>query len=128
MNVAFLNPLFLFGLAGVILPILIHRITQKKTILRKFSAVHLIRRSQRITAKPQRLKHLLLLALRILAVAILVFMMAKPILIRPGSAELLKDGAMDVILDNSLSMGYSEESGSLYDGAKNAFKEIKSSY
>ncbi len=124
MNVAFINPLFLFGLAGMILPILIHRITQKKVILRRFSAVHLIRRSQRITAKPQRLKHLLLLALRILAVAILAFMMARPVLIRSGSAELLKDGAMVVILDNSLSMGYSEENGKRYDGAKKAFKEI----
>ncbi len=72
MNFTFLNPLFLFGLTGVILPILIHRITRKKVMVKKFSAVHLILQSQRITAKPQRLKHLLLLALRILAVAILV--------------------------------------------------------
>jgi hypothetical protein len=124
MNFTFLNPLFLFGLTGVILPILIHRITRKKVMVKKFSAVHLILQSQRITAKPQRLKHLLLLALRILAVAILVFMMARPVLIRPGFAELLDGGAKVVIFDNSLSMGYLEDRGRRYDIAQTALKEV----
>lgn len=123
MNLTFLNPLFLFGLTGVILPILIHRITRKKVMVKKFSAVHLILQSQRITAKPQRLKHLLLLALRILAVAILVFMMARPVLIRPGFAELMDGGAKVVIFDNSLSMGYLEDRGRRYNVAQTALKE-----
>ena len=68
MNLAFLNPLFLFGLAAGILPILIHRLIQRKAIPRDFSAVRLLLQSQRIMARPQRLKHILLLALRVLAV------------------------------------------------------------
>jgi len=124
MNLTFLNPLFLFGLTGVILPILIHRITRKKVMVKKFSAVHLILQSQRITAKPQRLKHLLLLALRILAVAILVFMLARPVLIRPGFAEILDGGAKVVIFDNSLSMGYLEDRGRRYDVVQTALKEV----
>jgi len=124
MNLTFLNPLFLLGLTGVILPILIHRITRKKVMVKKFSAVYLILQSQRITAKPQRLKHLLLLALRILAVAILVFMMARPVLIRPGFAELVDSGAKVVIFDNSLSMGYLEDRGRRYDIAQTALKEV----
>ncbi|UCD78343.1 MAG: BatA domain-containing protein [Desulfobacterales bacterium] len=123
MNLTFFNPLLLFGLAGVILPILIHRITRKKVTVKKFSAVHLILRSQQIAAKPQRLKHLLLLALRILAVAVLVFMMARPVLIRPGFAERMADGAKVVIFDNSLSMGYLEDRGRRYDIAQTALKE-----
>lgn len=123
MNLTFLNSLFLFGLAAAILPILIHRITQKKAIVRKFSAVRLLLQSQRISAKPQRLKHLLLLALRILAVATIVFMMARPVLVRPGFASLLRGGAQVVILDNSLSMGYREDRGQRYDLAKRAAKE-----
>ena len=123
MNLTFLNPLFLLGLAAGTLPILIHRLTQRKAVSRKFSAVRLLLQSQRITARPQRLKHLLLLALRILAVMTLVFMMARPVLIQQGFAALRSAGAKIVILDNSLSMGFSEERGVRYDLAKRAVRE-----
>lgn len=123
MNLIFLNPFLLFGLAAAALPILIHRITQKKAVVRKFSAVRFLLQSQQITARPQRLKHLLLLALRILAIATIVFMMARPVLVRPGSAGLLSGGAKVLILDNSLSMGYQADKGQRYDDAKNAAKE-----
>ncbi len=123
MSLTFLNPLFLFGLAAGIIPILIHRLTQRKAIPRKFSAVRLLLQSQRVTAKPQRLKHLLLLALRILAVLGIVFMMARPVLTRPGIAALRSEGAKVIILDNSLSMGFREQGGERYDLAKKAAKE-----
>ena len=123
MNLTFLNPLFLFGLAAGILPILIHRLTQRKAIQRKFSAVRLLLQSQRVTAKPQRLKHFLLLALRILAVLGLVFMMARPVFTRPGLASFGGGGAKVIILDNSLSMGFREQRGERYDLAKKAAKE-----
>ena len=123
MSLTFLNPLFLFGLAAGILPILIHRLTQRKAVPRKFSAVRLLLQSQRITARPQRLKHLLLLALRILAVMTLVFMMARPVLMRQGFATLRSSGAKVVIFDNSLSMGFREEKGERYDLAKRAARE-----
>jgi hypothetical protein len=123
MSLTFLNPLFLFGLTAGILPILIHRLTQRKAIQRKFSAVRLLLQSQRVTAKPQRLKHFLLLALRILAVLGLVFMMARPVFTRAGLASLGGGVAKVIILDNSLSMGFREERGERYDLAKKAAKE-----
>jgi len=123
MNFTFVNPFLLFGLAAVTLPILIHRIAKKKPVVRKFSAVRLLLQSQQITAKPQRLKHLLLLALRILAVVAMVLMMARPVLIRPGIAAFPDEGARVLILDNSLSMGYQEDRGQRYAIAKKAVKE-----
>jgi hypothetical protein len=69
------------------------------------------------------LKHLLLLALRILAVAIVVFLMARPMLMRPGFAALLKGGAKVLILDNSMSMGYLQDMGPRFDVAKKAAME-----
>jgi hypothetical protein len=123
MSLTFLNPLFLMGLAAAILPILIHRITRKKAAVRKFSAVRLLLQSERVTARPRRLKHLLLLALRILAVATIAFMMARPVLDRPGFAALLKRGAKVLILDNSLSMGFREDRGERFQVAKRAAKE-----
>jgi len=123
MSLTFLNPFFLFGLAAGILPILIHRLTQRKAIPRKFSAVRLLLQSQRVTARPQRLKHLLLLALRVLAVLGIVFMMARPVLTRPGIATLPSEGAKVIILDNSLSMGFREQKGERYGLAKKAARE-----
>ena len=123
MNLTFLNPFLLFGLAAAVLPILIHRITQKKANRRKFAALRLLLQSQFITAKPQRLKHLLLLALRIMAVAILVILMARPVVLRSEALAFLKEGAKVVILDNSLSMGYREDRGERYALAKRAVRE-----
>src|SRR5512139_275941 len=111
MSLTFINPYFLFGLAGGILPILIHRLIQKKAIPRTFSAVRLLLRSQRMVARPQRLKHLLLLFLRVLAVISLVFLVARPVLTQQGVLASGIRGAKIIILDNSLSMGYREENG-----------------
>jgi len=120
MNLTFLNPLLLAGLAAAMLPILIHRITRKKAVVRKFSAVRLLMQSQRVTARPQRLKHLLLLALRMFTVAAIVFMMARPVVVRPGVAALPDNGARVLILDNSMSMGFREDGGERFEIAKKA--------
>ncbi len=124
MNLTFINPYFLFGLAAGILPILIHRLIQKKAIPRTFSAVRLLLRSQRMMIRPQRLKHLLLLCLRALAVMSLVFMMARPVLTHQGILASGKKGAKAVIIDNSLSMSYREDKGDRYEMAKKAARGI----
>ena len=124
MSLSFLHPLFLLGLAAGILPILIHRLTKRKATQRKFSAVRLLLKSQQVVTRPQRLKHLLLLALRILAVLSLAFMMAQPVLSRQGLLAMKNEGAKVVILDNSLSMGYREDRGERYTLAKKAVKEV----
>src|SRR5512138_253019 len=104
MTINFINPWFLFALAAGILPILIHRLTRRKALTKKFSAVRLLIQSQQNLARPQRLKHFLLLALRILAVATLVFLVARPILIQPGLLAMSGEGATVILLDNSASM------------------------
>ena len=124
MSLTFINPLFLFGLAAGIVPILIHRLTKRKAIPKKFSAVRLLLQSQRVVARPQRLKHLLLLALRILAVVSLVLIMARPVLTHPSLLAMVDSGSKIVILDNSLSMGYREDMGDRFDLAKRAAKEV----
>ncbi len=125
MSLTFINPYFLFGLAAGILPILIHRLIQKKAIPRTFSAVRLLLRSQRMVARPQRLKHLLLLCLRVLAVMSLVFLMARPVMTQQGLLASGIRGAKIIILDNSMSMGYREENGEdRFHIAKKAAEEV----
>ena len=127
MTLSFLNPFFLFGLAATAIPILIHRLTKRKTLTQKFSAVRLLLESQRMVTRPQRLRHLLLLALRILAIMSLVFLMARPVLTEPGLLTPQQKG-MVMILDNSLSMTYREERGERYDLAKKAAKEVMENF
>lgn len=127
MSLSFLNPLFLFGLAAAAIPILIHRLTKRKALTQKFSAVRLLLQSQRMMTRPQRLRHLFLLALRILAVISLVFLMARPVLMEPGLLAQ-EESAKAIILDNSLSMGYREEKGERYDLAKKAVKEVMENF
>jgi hypothetical protein len=125
MSLTFINPYILFGLAAGILPILIHRLIQKKAIPRTFSAVRLLLRSQRMVARPQRLKHLLLLCLRVLAVMSLVFLMARPVLTQQGLLTSGIGGAKVIILDNSRSMGYREDNGEdRFQIAKKAAEEV----
>ena len=124
MNFAFSNPLFLFGLAAGVLPILIHRLIQRKAVPRDFSAVRLLLKSERIMARPQRLKHILLLALRVLAVVSLVLLMARPVMMPEALLAMAQGGGKVLILDNSLSMGYREERGERYDLARKAAKQV----
>jgi hypothetical protein len=124
MNLSFLNPLVLLGLVAGILPVLIHRLTKRDAIPRKFSAVRLLLQSQQVMAKPQRLKHLLLLALRVLAVLSLILMMARPVLTGPGFLAKGSEEAKVIILDNSLSMGYREDGGERLALAKKAAREM----
>ena len=129
MSLSFINPLFLFALAAGILPILIHRLTRRKAFTKKFSAVRLLIQSQQNMARPQRLKHFLLLTLRILAVVTLVFLVARPILIQPGLLATSGEGATVILLDNSASMGYRDEGGrKVRDGQEGGEKKLSRTF
>ncbi len=124
MSLTFLNPLILLGLAAAALPILIHRLTHRKAVRRNFSAVRLLLHSQNLMARPQRLKHLLLLGLRVTAIAALVIMAARPMLVRPGLLAVGEGGAKVLLIDNSVSMGYKDAQGQRYEHAKEAARHI----
>jgi hypothetical protein len=124
MNFSFLNPLFLVGLAAGVIPILIHRLTKRDAVTKRFSAVRLLLRSQQIMARPQRLKHLLLLALRVLAILTLVSLMARPVLTDPGFLTTGSEAPRIVIVDNSLSMGYREDGEERFSLAKKAARDV----
>jgi hypothetical protein len=124
MSLTFLNPLVLLGLAAAVLPILIHRLTHRKAVRRNFSAVRLLLHSQNLMARPQRLKHLFLLGLRVTAIAALVIMAARPMLVRPGLLAVGDGGAKVLLIDNSVSMGYKDAQGQRYERAKEAAQRI----
>jgi len=124
MGITFLNPLFLFGLAAGIIPILIHRLVQRHGKVKKFSAVRLLLLSQQNLVRPERLKELILLVLRVLAVLTLALLIARPVWLFSGVFSTGEEGAKALILDNSLSMGYREERGERFELAKAHARDI----
>ena len=124
MSLTFVNPLFLLALAAGVIPFLIHRLVQRHGKIRRFSAVRLLLLSQQNLVRPERLKELILLALRTLAVVCLVLLIARPVWLFSGVFSSGQEGAKVLILDNSMSMGFREDRGERFELAKARGRDI----
>lgn len=103
---SFLQPLFLAGLLAAALPIIIHLINRRKAVRRPFPALRLLRRSHERIARSIKIRQWVLLALRVLAIAVLAFALAKPFVL---SSEGMTDAerlptAVAVVVENGLAM------------------------
>ncbi|MCG8475543.1 MAG: BatA domain-containing protein [Cytophagales bacterium] len=96
-----LYPQFLFALAVLIIPILIHLFHFRKVKKIYFSNTAFLHQVKNQQKNRQRLKHLLVLACRLFSLAFLVFTFAQPYI--PASKKTLQESFVNVYLDNSLS-------------------------
>jgi hypothetical protein len=80
---SFLAPLFLIGAAAAAVPIVLHLLRREPEARVKFAAVRMLRPAPIETADRRRLRELLLLALRVAALALLALAFARPF-IRPA--------------------------------------------
>jgi hypothetical protein len=115
--VNFLNPLYLFALAAVAVPILIHIFSRRRVPEVPFSTIRFLSRSDRRSMMRINVRRLLLLALRILAVALVALAFARPV-VRGSLAALFPAGgsrAACILLDRSFSMGVEGEGGVVFD-------------
>ena len=104
----FLNPLLLAGSLVLALPILIHLVRNDRSERVRFSSLMFLLRIPRKTIRQQRLRNLLLMALRLLLIALLVAAFARPYFLRETAAAPLgaQDESLVLMLDNSYSMTY----------------------
>jgi hypothetical protein len=102
MSVSFLYPMFLLGAVAAAVPILLHLLRRESAPEVRFSAVRFLRRDPTEQSRRQRLRELLLLALRVAAILLLAAAFARPYF--SGSA-LATSTVTIVALDTSLSMG-----------------------
>jgi hypothetical protein len=100
--VAFLYPLFLVGLAAVAVPILLHLFRRKTEAVVDFPAVRLLQKAPVQQQRRRRLRELILLALRVSALALLAIAFARPYL--PTAVASTPLPTTVVALDTSLSM------------------------
>jgi hypothetical protein len=98
----FLSPAFLAALVAIAIPIVLHLLRRHADPVLRFSAVRLLRRAPVEQARRRRLRELLLLALRIGALALLAFSFARPYLVERGLAAA--SHLTIVAIDSSYSM------------------------
>lgn len=117
MDLSFLNPWLLLGLAGAALPIIIHLIGRRNAPTQHFAAFDFLMAVNRRLARREKLRQWLLLLMRTLALVALVIAVARPV---PPHQSSTTDIARKLLLivDNSASMGYVHEGKSLLEHAK----------
>ena len=103
----FLSPIFLYGLALVGIPVLIHLIRKRKIKVIQWAAMEFLLLSQRKQKKRLRIEELILLLLRIMIVALAVMAFARPVARSLGIPLLSQTSRVYavIVLDNSFSMG-----------------------
>ncbi len=123
----FLYPGFLWALLAVAIPVIIHLFHFRRFKRVYFTNVRFLREVKEETSARQRLRNLLVLAMRILAVAALVLAFAQPVI--PLGKKLLKgQKAVSIFIDNSFSMSAMSSEVPLVELARRKAREIISAY
>ena len=108
MGLTFLQPVFLFGALAAAVPVIIHLIYRRRALVHRFPAVRFLLLADKRTARKFRLSQWLLLALRMLAICLLAFSLARPHVTGNNvqASALAPPQATVFLIDNSLSMQY----------------------
>jgi hypothetical protein len=124
----FVHPEMLWGLLATAIPIIVHLFNFRKFKKVYFPNVEFLKEIKQETQSKRNLKHLLILAARILAVAAIVLAFAQPYLPQPGAVEKPGGTAVSIYIDNSFSMEGAGKDGIMLDLAKNKALEIVESF
>jgi hypothetical protein len=103
----FLNPTILPFLALAAIPVVIHMLYRPKPKLLMFPSLIFLTKSFQRSHSMFKLKHFVLMAMRVLAVALFVLALARPDL-SCAPAQSTKSRAVAVIIDDSFRMRYTE--------------------
>ncbi len=124
----FVFPFFLFALAAIAIPVIVHLFNFRRYKTVYFSNVKFLREVELETSSRNRIKHFLVLAARTLALLFLVLAFAQPYI--PSKNNNVSTGRkyVSIYLDNSYSMNAVSDGRSLFDKAKIASKEIARNY
>ena len=117
----FKNPLLLYGLLFLLIPIIVHLFQLRKFKKVPFSNVAFLKPLITQTRKSRTLKKWLTLIARLLAVACIVIAFAQPFFITEDQARL--DENLIIYLDNSHSLQAKGVNGQLYQAAVNELIE-----
>ncbi|HMA76148.1 MAG TPA: BatA and WFA domain-containing protein, partial [Candidatus Krumholzibacteriaceae bacterium] len=125
-DMTFLNPLYLFSLLAVAVPLIVHIFSRRRLREVRFSTLLFLESSQRRSMRSVKLRRMLLLILRMVAVACIALAFSRPVI--KGKAASLFPGkvpaASCILVDRSYSMGVETDRGTLFDRAAVKAQEI----
>ena len=122
---AFLNPLFLFGLLAAGIPLLIHLWNRRRVVTIDFSSLMFLTAAHRENARRFQLRQLLILLLRMAIVALIALALARPFLtLGLPIASVRAKTDLVIVLDNSYSMAYQDVDGVRFEKAKTLATDI----
>ena len=124
----FLYPAFLFGLLALAIPVIIHLFNFRRFKTVYFTNVRFLKNIQEETATKSRLKHILVLISRMLAITFLVLAFAQPFIPSEQSANKATKKAVSIYIDNSFSMEAVNNDEQLLNIAKRKAEEIVNGY
>jgi uncharacterized protein (UPF0248 family) len=123
----FLYPSFLWALLALAIPIIIHLYSFRRYRKVFFTNVRFLKEVKEETSSRQKLKNLLVLAARCLAVIGLVLAFAQPFI--PQQDKVLQgERAVSIFVDNSFSMNALSQDIPLLEKAKQRAREIVQGY
>ncbi len=126
---SFLYPAFLWALALLAIPVIIHLFNFRRYKTVYFSNVRFLKSINDETTNRSRLKHLLVLAARLLFVAFLVFAFAQPFIpVKDSGAAASSEKLVSIYVDNSFSMNAVAAEEPLLQLAQKKALEISKAY
>jgi hypothetical protein len=126
---SFLNPFLLFGSVALAIPVLIHLVRREKSEIIPFSSLMFLLKVPKRSIRQQKMKNLLLMALRLLILALLVGAFARPYITqaaKPAANSNSNRGTV-LMLDNSYSMQYGDNFKKLKVEAQKRIDDLRAS-
>jgi len=124
----FLNPFVLFGLIAATIPLVLHLLNLRRLRTVEFSSLRFLKELQRSSLRRVRIRQWVLLLLRTLLIASLVFAFSRPAVVGTlgGIAGGRAATTMVVLVDDSPSMTVRNERGMLFAQAKESAASLSS--
>lgn len=125
---AFLNPVALWGLLAIAVPIIVHFFNLQRPRQIHFSNVAFVKEIKRTVIKRINFQRWALLLLRIAGIAAAVLMFANPVKTTQDSQLLQGSRSIAIVIDNSLSMISDNERGEYFRQAISLSRNIIKAY
>ncbi len=116
----FMNPFLLIGALGIGLPIIAHILNKHQFKTTQWAAMQFLNRAVKVRSKQIKLKDLILLILRCLAILLLIMALSRPTLQKNSLTSMIEGenrAAVIIALDTSFSMMHSDGSSTRFDRA-----------
>lgn len=124
--IEFLKPLFLYGSIAAVIPFVIHLFVRNQAKVFRFSSLTHLKKANKNKSRRIKLKHIILMLMRMLLIALISLVLSKPILNASGINIFsgFSRGNIVIIWDNSVSMGYTRQGTSIFSESADVLQKI----